>query len=151
MAVILSTAGFWAPAVYKVPGDDLSVTSTKLRIRWKRLSRTDRKAMDARLAARIDLMRISLAVNTATPADTEALKELAITEQQFLEEMIVDWELADARGQAVPYTLQELRETCDLNDGFDVQLFSSYFEALGKLNQPREIEKNSDAPSDTTT
>lgn len=151
MAVILSTAGFWAPFTYKVPGDDLTYVEKQMRLRWKRLDRTERKALDLRLAARNDLMRVNFGVKSATESETAALREKAITEEQFLVEMLVDWDLKDARGHPVPFSPRELAETCELNDGIDVQMFNSYFTVLSDLANPKDLAKNSDAPSSTTS
>lgn len=151
MAVLFASAGFWAPCSYKVPGDDLVHVEKKFRVRWKRLDRAARKAINARLEARSELMRIKLGMNSATEAEIEALSKKTITEEEFLVEMVADWELKDARGHDVTYSLQELAATCEQNDGIDEQMFASYFFALTEMNKPKELEKNSDAPSDTTT
>ena len=83
--------------------------------------------------------------------DIAALREKAITEEQFLAEMVLDWELTDARNQPLVFSAQELSETAEQNDGIDVQMFNSYFDAMAQIANPKAIEKNSDAPSDTTT
>lgn len=151
MAVILSAAGFWAPCTYKVPGDDITHIEKKFRLRWKRLERAARKALDERLAVRMELIRIKLGIKTATESEKAALREKTITEEQFLVEMLLDWELEDARGNVVPYSIKELAETCEMNDGIDVQMFNSYFAVISDLANPEAAAKNSDAPSDTTS
>lgn len=152
MSVICATAGFWAPCTYQYAGDDLQIVAKTFRVRWKRLSKTERKAMDARLVARAALQRLQSGVPTALPdAEIAALREKAITEEQFLAEMLADWELTDACNKPIVFSLKELAETGDQNDGFEEQLFSSYFTTMSALANPKVTEKNSDAPSDTTT
>lgn len=152
MSVICATAGFWAPCTYKYVGDDLQLVTKNFRVRWKRLKKSERKAMDARLGARAVLQRLLSGVPTSlSEDDIAALREKAITEEQFLAEMVLDWELTDARNQPLVFSAQELSETAEQNDGIDVQMFNSYFDAMAQIANPKAIEKNSDAPSDTTT
>ena len=152
MSVICATDGFWAPCTYKYAGDDLQLVTKNFRVRWKRLKKSERKAMDARLTARMALLRLQSGVPTAMPEEEiAALREKAITEEQFLSEMVLDWELTDARNQPLAFSEQELLETAEQNDGIEAQMFNSYFEAMAALANPKAVEKNSDAPSDTTT
>lgn len=152
MSVICATAGFWAPCTYQYVGDDLQLITKPFRVRWKRLKKTERKAMDARLGARMALLRLQSGVPTSlTEDDIAALREKAITEEQFLLEMVLDWELTDARNQPLAYSEKELSETAEQNDGIDVQMFNSYFEAMAEMANPKALAKNSGAPSDTTT
>lgn len=152
MSVICATAGFWAPCTYKYAGDDLQLVTKNFRVRWKRLQKSERKAMDARLQARLKLQRLQSGVPTSlTEQEITDLRTTAITEEQFLREMVLDWDLTDARNQPVPYSEHELIETAEQNDGIEDQMFHSYFDAMVAFANPKAIEKNSDAPSDTTT
>lgn len=152
MAVICATAGFWAPCTYKYVGDDLQLIVKKFRVRWKRLHKSERKAMDARLGARMALLRLQSGIPTTLTEDELAdLRTKAITEDQFLREMLLDWDLTDAQNKPLAYSLQELDDTAERNDGLDVQIFNSYFDALAAMADPKAVEKNSDAPSGTTT
>lgn len=152
MAVICATAGFWAPCSYKYVGDDLQLVIKKFRVRWKRLHKSERKAMDVRLGARMALLRLQSGLpTTLSESEIAELREKAITEEQFLREMVLDWELTDAQNKPLTYSQQELADTSEQNDGIDVQIFNSYFDALAEMANPKALAKNSDAPSGTTT
>ena len=152
MAVILATAGFWAPCTYAVPGDDLKPLEIKFRARWKRMTRPERKELDRRLQAARTVRQIDSGIPTSlSAAEVEQQRQLAISDEQFLNELLIDWDLKDARGNPVPYSPTARNETCDQNDGLEPALVSSYFMALQALNTPKATEKNSDMLSGTTS
>ena len=152
MAIIFASAGFWAPVTYTVPGDDLKPLSVTFRARWKRLTRPERKELDLRLQAARTVRQIDAGIPTSLSADeVKKARETAISDEQFLNEMLIDWDLKDSRNSLVQYSQQVRNETCELNDGLEPALVSSYFLALQALNAPSVIEKNSGTLSGTTS
>ena len=74
-----------------------------------------------------------------------------ITDKEFLDRLLVDWELKDKAGNSVPYTEQQRAELVEDWDGFEATLAEAYFDNGRKAREAVEVAKNSEPPSATTT
>ena len=159
MAVVLASAAFWAPVSYKLVGDDGEPSIVSFRARYKRLKTTERKELDRRLAAgRMDerareRLKAQLQLSHLTADDREEIKaQLEATpadDKDFLDAVLVDWELTDLTRNRIPYTLATRAEVVEEWDGIEAALVTAYFDAGRKARQATEIAKNSEAPSAT--
>ncbi|WOI46969.1 hypothetical protein [Acidovorax sp. BLS4] len=126
MTIVLASAAYWAPARYTLVGDDAKPCHVDFRVRFKRLKRSERQALE------------------------DQLTKKEIDDKVFLDRVLTDWELKDVRGQAVPYTEATRADLVEDWDGFEVALVQAFFDAGRKSREAAEIEKNSAAPSATT-
>jgi hypothetical protein len=159
MAVVLASAAFWAPVTYKLVGDDGEPTIVNFRARYKRLKTTERKELDRRLAAgRMDergreRLKAQLQLSHLTADDREEIKaqldSAPANDKDFLDAVLVDWELTDLTRNRIPYTLATREEVVEEWDGIEAALVTAYFDAGRKARQATEIAKNSEAPSAT--
>ena len=159
MAVVLASAAFWAPVIYKLVGDDGEPTIVNFRARYKRLKTTERKELDRRLAAgRMDergreRLKAQLQLSHLTADDREEieaqLKADPANDKDFLDAVLVDWELTDLTRNRIPYTSATRAEVVEEWDGIEAALVNAYFDAGRKAREAVEIAKNSGAPSAT--
>lgn len=161
--VVLASVAFWAPFSYTVIGDDAKPETIKGRARFKRLKTSERRQLDARLAAnRLDPeIRKALRTRLDDPTNKLAPKVRAameanlaaepIDDEEFLRLLLQDLELKDQSGQPVIYTPATLAQLCEDWDGFEGALVSSYFAARREAVEPKAVEKNSEQPSGTGT
>ena len=70
-----------------------------------------------------------------------------ITDEQFLEATLVDWDFKDKTGQAIMNAPAAVRELCEDWDGFEAALVRGYTDAQQALLKPQELEKNSEGQS----
>ena len=159
MTVVLASVAFWAPVTYRLLGDDGQPETVQGRARYKRLKTTERKELDRRLAAgRMDerareRLKAQLQLSHLTADDREEIKaQLEATpadDKDFLDAVLVDWELTDLTRNRIPYTPVTREEVVEEWDGIEAALVTAYFDAGRKARQATEIAKNSEAPSAT--
>lgn len=163
MAVILASCAFWAPVKFVIPGDDAKPEIINFKARFKRLSRKDRKKLEQRALAnsmtpevrKIISERLSNPEHKHTAKDREEIQSRIdaepIDDEEFLKEVLVDWELTDKQGKPVLFSLATLAELADEWDGIEPALVNAYFDARRAATSPEAVQKNSDEPSATTT
>lgn len=127
MTVVLASVAFWAHGQLALTGDFGQAEITHFKARFKRLKTSERKQLEADLA------------------------EKKLTDKEFLDRTLVDWDLKDKQGHAVPYSEQQRAELVEDWDGFEAALVVSYFDARRKSMEAAQTAKNSEAPSVTTS
>ena len=127
MSVVLASVAFWAAARLTLVGDLGNPEIVHFKARFKRLKTSERKQLEA------------------------GLTDKKITDKEFLDRLLVDWELKDKAGNSVPYTEQQRAELVEDWDGFEAALVEAYFENGRKAREAVEVAKNSEPPSATTT
>ena len=127
MSVVLASVAFWAAARLTLVGDLGNPEIVDFKARFKRLKTSERKQLEAGLA------------------------DKKITDKEFLDRLLVDWELKDKAGNAVPYTERQREELVEDWDGFEAALVQAYFDNGRKAREAAEVAKNSELPSATTT
>ncbi|WP_324622726.1 phage tail assembly chaperone [Delftia lacustris] len=163
MAVILASCAFWAPVKFVIPGDDAKPEIINFKARFKRLSRKERKALERRVGAnsltaevrKIISERLGNPEHKHTAKDREEIQLRVeadpIDDDEFLREVLVDWDLKDKQGKVVVFSLAALEELADEWDGIEPALVNAYFDARRAATSPEAVQKNSDEPSATTT
>lgn len=161
MTVVLSKVAFWAPVTFTRVGDDGKPETLKFRARYKHLKKSVRLDLDRRLqayhlnaAVRKDLEQRKEDPTTAEFQRKEIglmLEAKPITDAEFLNEVLCDWELTDSDGQFIPYTEAARAELEEDLDGLEVALFRAYQKARKESAAPAAVEKNSEQPSATTS
>jgi len=161
MAVVLASVAFWATVDYRIVGDDGAPEAVPCRARFRRLKTSERRALDRRIrantlspdvrAAILEKLSAADAPYTARErAEIEAdLAAEPITDAEFLDAVLVDWELRDRNGEPIVYSKSARAEVCEEWDGFEAALVRAYGEAIKRFDSAREQEKNSAAPSGT--
>lgn len=161
MTVVLASVAFWAPITYRLIGDDGKPEVVEGRARYKRLKTSERRALDRRLrAGRLTPdVRAGIRAKLDDGASTYTARERAeveadlaadpITDEEFVAQVLVDWELYDKTGAPIHYTPAALAALCEDWDGFEAALVRGYFDAQAAALNPQETEKNSEAPSGT--
>lgn len=159
MAVVLASAAFWATVNYKLVGDEGEPACVNFRARFKRLKTTERKDLDRRLAAgRMDergreRLKAQLQLSHLTEEDRyeiqAQLDAVPANDKDFLDALLVDWDLTDLTHNRIPYTPANREEVVEEWDGIEAALVTAYFDAGRKARQAAEIAKNSAAPSAT--
>lgn len=157
MTVILASVAYWAPVEFARQGDDLQPEKITFRARYKRLKKSDRIALEHRLAASVmlpetrRLLQERIEDSSTGEADREFLKaRLAAsptTDGEILDELLVDWDLRDHKGEFVPYTKATRLQLEEDLDGFEDCLVRVGLDVLKKRHAPAELEKNSAAQS----
>ena len=127
MSVVLASVAFWAAGQLILVGDLGKPEIVDFKARFKRLKTSERKQLEAGLA------------------------DKKITDKEFLDRLLVDWELKDKAGNSVPYTEQQRAELVEDWDGFEAALAEAYFDNGRKAREAVEVAKNSEPPSATTT
>lgn len=127
MSVVLASVAFWASAQLILVGDLGKPEIVDFKVRFKRLKTSERKQLEADLA------------------------DKKITDKEFLDRLLVDWDLKDKAGNSVPYTERQREELVEDWDGFEAALVQAYFENGRKAREAAEVAKNSELPSATTT
>jgi len=161
MTVVLASVAFWAPVTLQLIGDDGKPEVIQCRARYKRLKTTERKALDRRIRATRLLPDVRAAIRAKLDdpasgftarerADVEAdLAAVPISDAEFLAEVLVDWDLKDKGGEVIHFTAAAKAEVCEDWDGFEAALVRGYTDAQKAAANPKEQEKNSEAPSGT--
>ncbi|WP_313569938.1 phage tail assembly chaperone [Comamonas terrigena] len=161
MTVVLSKVAFWAPVTFTRVGDDGKPETLEFRARYKHLKKSVRLDLDRRLQA-IHLnaeVRKDLVQRMEDPATPEyqrkeirlMLDAKQITDAEFLNEVLCDWELKGSDGQFIPYTEAARAELEEELDGLEIALFRAYQKARQNAAAPAAVEKNSEQPSATTS
>lgn len=127
MSVVLASVAFWAGAQLILVGDLGKPEIVDFKARFKRLKTSERKQLEADLA------------------------DKKITDKEFLDRLLVDWDLKDKSGNAVIYSERQREELVEDWDGFEAALVQAYFENGRKAREAAEVAKNSELPSATTT
>lgn len=127
MSVVLASVAFWASAQLILVGDLGKPETVDFKARFKRLKTSERKQLEADLA------------------------DKKITDKEFLDRLLADWDLKDKAGNSVPYTERQREELVEDWDGFEAALVQAYFENGRKAREAAEVAKNSELPSATTT
>ena len=161
MAVILASVAFWAPVTFARVGDDGTPEAVKFRARFKRLKKSDRVALNHRVAAMGITAEVRQSIqklidDPATDAQQrkfwqDRLAAKTMTDAELLNEVLVDWDLHDHQGQFVPYTVTTRAELEEDLDGLEGCLVKAYFNAINMPVTAEEVEKNSEAQSVTTS
>ncbi len=127
MSVVLASVAFWASAQLILVGDLGKPEVVDFKARFKRLKTSERKQLEADLA------------------------DKKITDKEFLDRLLVDWDLKDKTGTAVIYSEKQREELVEDWDGFEEALVQAYFDNGRKAREAAEVAKNSELPSATTT
>ena len=127
MSVVLASVAFWASAQLILVGDLGKPEIVDFKARFKRLKTSERKQLEADLA------------------------DKKITDKEFLDRLLVDWDLKDKTGTAVIYSEKQREELVEDWDGFEAALVQAYFDNGRKAREAAEVAKNSELPSATTT
>lgn len=127
MSVVLASVAFWASAQLILVGDLGKPEVVDFKARFKRLKTSERKQLEADLA------------------------DKKITDKEFLDRLLVDWDLKDKTGTAVIYSEKQREELVEDWDGFEAALVQAYFDNGRKAREAAEVAKNSELPSATTT
>lgn len=127
MSVVLASVAFWASAQLILVGDLGKPEVVDFKARFKRLKTSERKQLEADLA------------------------DKKITDKEFLDRLLVDWDLKDKSGTAVIYSEKQREELVEDWDGFEAALVQAYFDNGRKAREAAEVAKNSERPSATTT
>mgnify|MGYP003613085771 CR=1 FL=1 len=161
MAVSLASVAFWAPVTLALVGDDHQAEVIKFRARFKRLKKSERKALDMRLdVPRIgEAQRKEIEKRIADPmtlptdrVDLQAqLVAKPISDAEFLNELLVDWDWKDRNGTVLHYSLAERADLEEDLDGLELALIKAYFNAKRESLTPEAIAKNSEAQLATTS
>lgn len=159
MAVVLASIAFWAPVTLVYPGDEGEPAELKFRARYRRLPRSEREALDMRSIA-----------NTITPEARKVLQERAsdpkthakektlmeaqlaaetITDAEYLDIVLVDWDLKDKDGTPIPFTPANRAEQAEALDGLESALLWGYVNARRTAEQAGNAAKNYGKPSGT--
>lgn len=161
MTVVLASVAFWAPVIYRLIGDNGQPETIEGRARYQRLKTSERKALDRRIRANrlVPDVRAGIRKQLDAPdcnftarerAEVEAdLAAEPITDEQFLDAVLVDWELRDKTGNTIAFTPATRRELFEDWDGLEAALVRGYIAAQEVALKPQEQEKNSAAPSGT--
>ncbi len=162
MTVVLASVAFWAPVEIHVPGDNGQVETITTRGRYKRLKKSERIDLHRRIRCNTmlpnhrELLRKGLEEKTLPLNDHERAEIEAdvatkfISEAEILSCVLVDWELRDHKGEAIPYTPANLAEQSEAVDGLEAAFVRAYLKSLSAADQAGQIEKNSGKQSATT-
>ena len=161
MTVVLASVAFWAPITLRLIGDDGQPELIQGRARYQRLKTSERRALDRRIRANhlTPSVRESIQARLDDPASNytprerrEIAADLAaepITDAQFVADLVVDWDLRDRSGAVILYSPAMRDALCEDWDGLEAALVRGYLEAQKSVLEPKETEKNSEAPSAT--
>lgn len=164
MAVILATIAFWASVTYQLPGDMGKPEKLDYKGRYKRLKTSERRRMQARLQAHrlsddevLERLRADKKLEghwaeqlaaAESPTSRAALAQAyRLADSEFLDLVLVDWEIKDAQGAFVPHTPATRAELFEDWDGLEAAFVRGYFDAF---NSEEAGAKNSAPPSATT-
>ncbi len=160
MSIILSV-GFWAPITHACPGDDFKPVLLNLRVRYKRLKKTERLDLDRRLAAGVLTAdtREKLQAHIDAPDTPDRVRAdlrlklgaQPMDDEEFLNLMILDWDLKGPDGKPIVYTRQERADQEEKWDGLETAMVNGYFKAVKESVTPEAIAKNSGAQSATSS
>lgn len=160
---VLATVAFWYPGTLALPGDDGKPEIIKFRARYKRLKKSERKALDARIEANklnkdlraVFRARLDDKNEEIAPLMRDHLESVLaakpISDAEFLREVLCDLEFSDRQGERVPYSLNAVTEIDEELDGFEAAVVGAYFNAKRAADNAKDVEKNSETLSGTTS
>lgn len=125
MTVVLASVAYWAPVTLNLVGDDGKPEVVPFRARFKRLKTSERKQLDQELMGK------------------------TLTDEQFLDRLLLDWDIKDKTGAPVTYSRQVRTELVEDWDGLELALVTAWFDNIRKSNETAAVAKNSGAPSAT--
>lgn len=125
MTVVLASVAYWANVEVPFVGDEGQPEVFKFRARYKRLKTSERKQLDA------------------------DLKSPGIPDDQFLDRILVDWDMKDKAGALVIYTPAVRAEVVEDWDGLEAALVTAFFVNARKSHEAAAAAKNSEALSAT--
>lgn len=125
MTVVLASVAYWAHVEVPFVGDEGKPEVLKFRARYKRLKTSERKKLD------------------------EELKSPGIPDSEFLDRLLVDWDLKDKAGATVIYTPTVRAEVVEDWDGLEAALVTAFFVNARKSHEAAVAAKNSEALSAT--
>lgn len=125
MSVVLASVAYWAKVEVPFVGDDGQPEMFKFRARFKRLKTSERKKLD------------------------EDLKSPGISDAEFLDRLLVDWDMKDKLGATVIYTPATRADLVEEYDGLEVAICQAFFTNATKSHQAAAAAKNSEALSAT--
>lgn len=125
MTVVLASIAYWAPVTLNLVGDDGKPEVVPFRARFKRLKTSERKQLDQELMGK------------------------TLTDEQFLDKLLLDWDIKDKTGTPVIYSKQVRAELVEDWDGLETALVTAWFTNARKSNETAAVAKNSEAPSAT--
>lgn len=158
--VILAKPHFWAPGEFKLLGDNHQLVVVPFRAQFHRLSTSQSRLVNLRLAAmRMDNEELEAVLRSAswlaggwhtrvvdaTPEQLPGvLAEFRMGDQAFLDTVLKDWDLLDLPGgEGLAYSAEARAQVFDQWEGLEGAFCRAYFDAK-KLEHP---EKNSVTPS----
>jgi len=157
MSVVLASIAFWAPVVLTYPGDDGAPAELKFRGRYKRLSKSVREALDMRSIANNIVPEARKVLEERVRDPKTRAKEKAhieaqlaaepISDGEYLDAVLVDWDLKDKDGMLIPFTPANRAEQIEALDGLEAALVWGYVNARRAAEQAAETAKNSGKPS----
>lgn len=127
MTVVIAPPAFWVSGELRLPGDDGEPFVLNFRARFNRMKKSERIEFMKRLANR-------------EVADIDVLKE-----------RLCDWELKNQQGEPVLYTEATRDQLIEDYDGLEQALAHAFFVGIGLAATAGAAEKNSVAPSATTS
>lgn len=161
MSVVLASVGFWAPVTFARVGDDCKPEVLKFRTRFKRLKKTERLELEHRLAAGAlsaemrEAMQVRMDDPKTKAKDRDnlraALEAEPMDDEEFLNTMVIDWELKDREGKFIAYAIKERQEQEEELDGLETAIVQAFFNARKEALTPEAIAKNSGARRGTSS
>lgn len=127
MTVVIAPPAFWVDGELRLHGDNGQPYVVKFRARFNRMKKTERIEFMKRLAAR------------------------EVTDSEVVKSRLCDWEILNMQGEKVPYTEANRDELIEDYDGLEQALAYAFFKAIGLVAPAGTAEKNSEAPSATTS
>ena len=125
MAVVLASIAYWAVVEFTLVGDKGTPETIVFDARYKRLKTSERKKLD------------------------EDLKSPGIPDKEFLDRVLVDWNLKYNTGAPVIYTEATRAEAVEEWDGLESALVTAFFVNARKSHEAAAAAKNSEALSAT--
>lgn len=160
MSITLSV-GFWATITHACPGDDFTPVLLNLRVRYKRLKKTERLDLERRLSASVltadarEKMQARIDASDTPVKVRENLRLQLVAEpiddEEFMNLVVLDWDLKGSDGKPIVYTRQERAEQEEKWDGLETAIVQGYFKAVKESVTPEAIAKNSVAQSATSS
>jgi len=127
MTVVIAPPAFWVNGELHLHGDNGKPYVVKFRARFNRMKKTERIDFMKRLAAR------------------------EVTDAEVVKSRLCDWEILNMQGERVPYTEATRDELIEEYDGLEQALAHAFFVGIGLAAPAGAAEKNSEAPSATTS
>ena len=161
MSVILASVAFWSPVTFARVGDDGKPEVLKFRTRFKRLRKSERIALNHRVAAMAITPEVRESIQKLIDAPgtdehqrkfwKDRLAAKPMTDAELLNDIAVDWDLRNLKGEFVAYTPAIRAELEEELDGVEGAMVKAYFDATNAPVTAEDVEKSSEAQSATTS